>query len=281
MKAARRGLFRAIFTVFAASLPALGCGVSPSRPVPMGHLILHRGNHSIGSGNTLKGINEALDRGYRYIEVDVRRSADGAFFLFHDKTIRSGNSSAPSGLIGKPAESLTRKNLHLLCSRLYPDACPAFLEDVVSKLHGRRVSLFFDIKNISPTRVSDLLSLLEKHDFTGQSVIQCPSLNCLSYVRRFDDSVRVLVRVNKESEIDPILAAHPYAMQLDVNLLSMKNIERIHQRFVTIVTKTVDSKIDNPRGLELLSGMGVDLILTDVIGEAPHRLESYTSLSDN
>lgn len=44
----------------------------------------HRGAAGLAPENTLAGIRAALERGVRYIEVDVQRSRDGALVLLHD-----------------------------------------------------------------------------------------------------------------------------------------------------------------------------------------------------
>lgn len=50
-------------------------------------MISHRGAASLAPENTLVSIREAISQGAQFIEVDVRRSADGILSLMHDQTV--------------------------------------------------------------------------------------------------------------------------------------------------------------------------------------------------
>ena len=47
-------------------------------------LIVHRGMHAVATENTLEAFQAALDYGADGVELDVRRSADGVLYCFHD-----------------------------------------------------------------------------------------------------------------------------------------------------------------------------------------------------
>lgn len=50
-------------------------------------VIAHRGNHTRAHENTLTAIEHAITAGVDYVEIDVRRTADGNYVLMHDSTV--------------------------------------------------------------------------------------------------------------------------------------------------------------------------------------------------
>ena len=70
-----------------------GWGSKAGKSYPENHLLYrnditylaHRGVADIYPENTLEAAQRALDLGFKWIEIDVKESADGVFFLFHDR----------------------------------------------------------------------------------------------------------------------------------------------------------------------------------------------------
>jgi glycerophosphoryl diester phosphodiesterase len=50
-------------------------------------VVAHRGHSSVAPENTIAAIERAVAAGVRAVEFDVRRTADGAIVLMHDKTV--------------------------------------------------------------------------------------------------------------------------------------------------------------------------------------------------
>lgn len=75
-------------------------------------IVVHRGVWRAAPENSLLSIERAISAGYDVVEIDVRRSSDGEFFLLHDDTLErmTGLSEEPEELTLRQLSSLTLRD---------------------------------------------------------------------------------------------------------------------------------------------------------------------------
>lgn len=123
-------------------------------PVPLA--FAHRGGAlvpgNVGIENTRAAFVHAVSLGYGYLETDVRRSADGVLYAWHDETLErlTGDSRAVAGLDSAQIDA------HLLDGREPPLRLATLLEEFA----GARFNI--DVK--SDDAVEPLAELLETHE---------------------------------------------------------------------------------------------------------------------
>ncbi|CAL9369876.1 glycerophosphodiester phosphodiesterase family protein [Streptomyces sp. enrichment culture] len=105
----------------------------PPRPA----VSAHRGGSERAAPATRAAYEDALRSGAEYVEIDVRRTADGVFVVHHD---------ARAGGTGPPVAALTRARLDALTGRPVP-----VLDDVLALVAGRLVA-HLDLKETGHER---------------------------------------------------------------------------------------------------------------------------------
>lgn len=75
-------------------------------------ITVHRGDWRAAPENSLLAIERAITDGYDVVEIDVRRSSDGEFFLLHDDTLErmAGLDREPEALTLQQLSSLNLRN---------------------------------------------------------------------------------------------------------------------------------------------------------------------------
>lgn len=127
--------------------PDRGCGI-----------IVHRGLWRDAPENSLMAVEAAIAEGFDIVEVDVRKSADGAFFLLHDDSLERMTG------LDQPLESLTRTELSRLRLRnrdggaangSTPETLPS-LEALFALTRGR-IFIHLDVKD--PALIPEVIAL--------------------------------------------------------------------------------------------------------------------------
>jgi hypothetical protein len=113
-------------------------------------IVVHRGIWRQAPENSLLAIERAISAGYDVVEIDVRRSADGQFFLLHDDTLErmTGLDQAPEMLTSQQLRRLNLRNRdggedNPLTDQKLPD-----LEEVFA-LTRDRIFIHLDVKSRS------------------------------------------------------------------------------------------------------------------------------------
>ena len=257
------GIFLCVFLIV-FSLTSLACTPKAPTHTP-GTLIVHRGDASVGQGNSLPGIMSAIARGVRAIEIDIRRSSDGVPFLYHDSRIRVGNSSASPAMVGMLPEGLASHDLHLLCLPSDPPPCPLPFATLIENIRNYKGLLFLDIKRSTRELVESILAIGTRHGMIEHFVVQCGSRECVTLMREKYPSVKLLSRLPKGVEEEKLLALRPEYIQLDPEQLQDKVITRVKESGAKIVVKSIPPAPDTPSYRAELFSRGADLILTDAV----------------
>lgn len=124
-------------------------------------LLVHRGASKHAPENTLEAYSAAMDLGADGVEIDIRRSADGVLYLFHDETLdRLTNGS------GKVKELTYYELLRITPSEIYgrsdKESRPPTLAALLVLARERAMLLHLDIKE--PGIQNEVAQMLEKMD---------------------------------------------------------------------------------------------------------------------
>lgn len=134
--------------------------------------VTHRGVAGSAPENTLIGIKKALDGGARFIEVDLRRSADGALVLMHDATVNRTTNG--SGAIDElTLEQLGRLDAGSHFSSEFAGEGVPTLDATLELISPSDAVLVIEVKSPAsyPGIEEDLAGLIRRHAAADQVII--------------------------------------------------------------------------------------------------------------
>jgi glycerophosphoryl diester phosphodiesterase len=217
--------------------------------VSIPHVIAHRGASAAYPENTVEAFRAAGPLGATWVELDVRRTADGALAVHHDARLADGRAIVDLAAADlPPAVPLLRTAL---------DACAPLGVNV-------------EIKNLptdpdfDPTAalVADVATAVA--DRAQPILVSCFHPPTLARLRAFDDSVATaLLTFNLPDPLATIehartfghRALHPFTATVTAEL-----VNAAHGAGLAVNVWTVD----DPERMVELAGLGVDGIVTNV-----------------
>ncbi len=151
-------------------------------------IMVHRGAWHLAPENTLEAYGAAMDAGADGLEIDIRRSADGILYLFHDDTLERLTRGT-----GKVADlsyfellCITPKDVY---GRGTADTRPPTLAAALALVRERAALLHLDIKE--PGLQADITHMLDAadvwdhivsiNDYNSDRIRSDPRLRLMAY----------------------------------------------------------------------------------------------------
>lgn len=212
-------------------------------------VIAHRGASAAFPENTVAAFEGARAQGADWVELDVRRTADGALVILHDAAL-------PGGQL---AVNLVRADI---------DAAVPSLVEALDACNGMGVNI--EIKNHpadpdhDPTMLvaQGVVAEVQRRDIRDRVLVSCFDLDTVDAVRSMDPSIPTAYLVldpEERTAIDLAVerghqAIHPWNPMVDEAL-----IRRAHDAGLLVNTWTVD----DPDRIVELAAWGIDGIVTN------------------
>jgi glycerophosphoryl diester phosphodiesterase len=215
----------------------------------------HRGDTSRAVENTIGAFLAAIQAGADGVELDVRRSADGALVVHHDAAVPG---------IGPVSDLLVRDLPRTI----------SLLDEAMTALEPVQVNV--EIKNdprepgFDPTGSigHDVVRLLEERRDLERVIVSSFDLTTLDAVRQANPAVATGWLLGYEAaplEALPIALAHGFgAIHPFVLTVDEDAIVAAHDAGLDVNTWTVNARHD----LERMAAIGVDIVITDTVALA-------------
>lgn len=225
----------------------------PERPV---QISCHRGANRYAPENTIPAFEKAIRLGVDYVEIDVRTTTDGQYFLLHDgKLDRTTNGTGPFG--ERDSSYIRTLDAGLWFGKPFAGVPLPTLDDTL-KLLGGKSKVYFDAKDIA---ADVLVRKLEEANLVDDTVVY-DGPEYLIQLKAFNPAIRPLCPLGDPNAIDTLCdKVQPYAFDTSWEILSKELIDHCHARGVKVFSDAMGrERIEEyTKAIE----WGIDLIQTD------------------
>ena len=119
-------------------------------------IIAHRGYHAVAAQNTIAAFVDAAEAGFTWIEIDIRKTADGMYVMSHDNTVTMYNNGSAVSVTVSTANYSVIKSYTWDAAGVYK-LCTLQAVFNAMKLYDMRMIL--DLKNGSNAEVMEIAAL--------------------------------------------------------------------------------------------------------------------------
>jgi glycerophosphoryl diester phosphodiesterase len=217
----------------------------------------HRAASRYAPENTIPAIENSLRLHVDYIELDIRTTSDGRFYLLHDSTLnRTTNgqgkiSEATSGTIEKlDAGSWFGKP--------FSGVGPPTFDSALALLPGK-AGLYADAKDIDPAA---LIAALEKHQLIEHTFVY-QGADYLRRLKQLNSKVGLLPPLKRPDDLQALAdTLKPHGVDAAWGILSKELIDRCHALGILVFSDALGFH-ENVKDYLKAMEAGIDVIQTD------------------
>jgi len=243
-----------VLSILASVLPC-----TAAEPVMVGH----RGS-DIGIESSRCAIEVGAQRGYQFLESDIRVAGDGTFVLSHDET----TERLGSGLVvaESTAGTLLADTLRQTRWNVPYTGHMATLADMLDICREYGVRPLIELKWATGINSKDtsgipaLIDFITEKGMRDRCMILTSMKPCLEYIREHypDVDLQLLVQTKVDENFD-FCVRHRMGIDIHHSAVTPEVVKRFHDAGLTVNVWTVNTSEDYDR----FKAMGVDYITTD------------------
>jgi len=209
-------------------------GALQAHPGGYKEIVAHRGANLIAPENTLAAAQACIDRNVDYLEVDVRTSKDGVFYVLHDRTLdRTTNGT---GAIGDSLSSYidTLDAGSWFGAGFEGEPVPR-LEPFLKELRGK-IKIYFDVKNAD---LNKLVDLVYATGFERNSFFWFSDDSKATELRRIDKSLNLKITAQSVEALERALAYDPQIIECRLEALTPEFVALCRKQGLKIMVNSL------------------------------------------
>ncbi|SDR55584.1 glycerophosphoryl diester phosphodiesterase [Rhizobiales bacterium GAS191] len=196
-------------------------------------IVCHRGMNAVAPENTLHAARLCFDQGFQVVELDVRRTADGALAVIHDAVLdRTTDGSGP-------VAARTMAELGRLSAGAWFD--PFFAGERVTPLAafleaaGADGRLYVEVKDTDPAAT---VAEVKRAGLLSRVFFWSPDPSRLAELRRLSDDMQIMVERESFSSVhEAIQILRPTIVQFEAEMSVPSEIEACRRAGVAPMVK--------------------------------------------
>ena len=219
-------------------LVLISCSVSitlaqPNHP----QIVVHRGANHLAPENTMASTLKCVELGTDYVEVDVRMSRDGVFYVLHDETL-DRTTNGTGYIKDKLASEIDQLDAGSWYHEDFKGEKVPRLKSLLLEIRGE-VKIYFDVKQAD---LEKLIELVYETGFEHDSFFWFGDHKQTELFRELNENLALKMNARDIADLRAALKYNPEIIECGVKNLSADFIDLCKQHNLKIMIYGKDTK---------------------------------------
>jgi glycerophosphoryl diester phosphodiesterase len=175
-------------------------------------VIAHRGDHTNAPENSILAIQNAIEDGVDYVELDIRTTLDGRLILMHDVTVNRMTNG--TGKIRELTYDSIRSLKFLMKNNIYADTTKVPNFEEVLQICKDKINIYLDFKDAN---VEQVYSKIVNANMQNQFVVYINSASQYVQWRKTAPNMPLILSLN--TKIKDSLSMTNYLNRINIDIL--------------------------------------------------------------
>jgi glycerophosphoryl diester phosphodiesterase len=246
------GIFLIVYSAFGSGEKLQG-----ARQKNTGHLLVcHRGANRLAPENTFASAKKAIEFGADYVEIDVRQSKDGVFYILHDATF-DRTTNGKGLLSGAYSHYIDTLDAGSWFDHNFKGERVPRLENYLQWIKGK-ANIYFDVKEVD---INALIALVKKFKIEDESIFYFSDLNKEIEFHQIAPNLKLKINISSIAQLDTTVNKyHPAIVEVSPQNINKEMIEVCHQKGLKVLVWAPGNDWDSYRKVQYLN---VDMVQVD------------------
>lgn len=151
-------------------------------------IVSHRAGGIFAPENTIAGIDEAIENGADYAEIDVQITKDGVLVLSHDETLKR-TANIDKYIKDMTLEEIKKVDVGVVFSPKYAGEKIPTLDDILMHSKGK-IKLIIELKGQNKELVSKTIESVKKYNMEEEIIIASLQFDLIKEVKEIDANIK-------------------------------------------------------------------------------------------
>ena len=203
-------------------------------------VVAHRGANHLAPENTMAAAMKCVELGVDYVEIDVRTSRDGVFYILHDKTL-DRTTNGTGAIAERDSSYIDHLDAGSWFGTEFEGERVPRLAPFLKALKGK-IKIYFDVKDAD---LSELLKVIYAAGFEEDCFFWFSQDSKAQDLRALDSQIPLKMNATDLAGLERVLAYNPQLIEYRLENLSPEFVEFARKRNLKLMAHALMDGAEN------------------------------------